>query len=245
VGLDVYVGPLTRYYAGTWKTVVQQAAEAAGMPFNVVRAAAVPEDKITDPVVIADAARMWQAVISQGLETNVSWPEGGDLPYWTDKPDWDGYGAVVLLAAYQVCPELSPSPKRGLLSRKMNPELPRQFHESPAYRCAVKKGGGGYPSLLLGVEWWLPLESGPRVFEAADFGGKMRRMSRVDELRHELNRLNDATLQLDSAAMSAARDWGPSAPDEPVSKLAPFGLSVMLPLAEQAEVSRQPMLLDY
>jgi hypothetical protein len=247
MGLDVYVGPLTRYYAGTWKTVVQQAADAGAVPVpvHIIRPAPEPADKVTDPEIIADTARKWQSILAQGLETDVAWSEGGDLPYWTDKPDWDGYGAVLLLAAYQVCPELTPNPKRGFLFRKINPELPRRFGESPAYRAAVKKGGGEYPSLLLGAEWWLPIAGGPALFEAEALDGGKRRMSRVRVLHDELTRLNQATVQLDSDAQEATRWNGPTAPDQPVSELAPFGLSVLLGLAERALTAKQPLLLDY
>ena len=34
MGLDIYAGPLTRYYSHNWKTVVQQWAEENGYSFN-------------------------------------------------------------------------------------------------------------------------------------------------------------------------------------------------------------------
>ena len=34
MGLDIYAGPLTRYYSHNWKTVVQQWAEENGYTFN-------------------------------------------------------------------------------------------------------------------------------------------------------------------------------------------------------------------
>ncbi len=37
MGLDVYTGPLTRYYTGNWKTIVQQYAEANNMQFEIMR----------------------------------------------------------------------------------------------------------------------------------------------------------------------------------------------------------------
>jgi hypothetical protein len=245
MGLDVYVGPLTRYYAGTWKTIVQQMGEQTGMPIHIVRAQPEPEDKITDPGVIADTVRSWQRVLSQGLECDVDWADNGELPYWTDKPDWDGYGAVLLAAAYEACPELKPSTKRGFLSRRINPELPRRFHESPAYRAALRKQGGQFPALLLATEWWLPLTNGPRVFAAADLGGKTKRMGRVDALREELDALNRATVQLDVGQLTAANRPGPPPPDSSVEEVLPFGLSIFLMLATQAADQRQPMLLDY
>ena len=34
MGLDIYAGPLTRYYSHNWKTVVQQWAEENGYTFT-------------------------------------------------------------------------------------------------------------------------------------------------------------------------------------------------------------------
>jgi len=38
MGLDVYVGPLSRYYAGDWETIVQQAGRQQGVEVQVLRA---------------------------------------------------------------------------------------------------------------------------------------------------------------------------------------------------------------
>lgn len=39
MGLDVYVGSLTRYYSGDWESVVEQAAREQGLDFHVLRVA--------------------------------------------------------------------------------------------------------------------------------------------------------------------------------------------------------------
>ena len=39
MGLDIYSGTLTRYYARNWKTSVQQWGEANGIQVNMVRPA--------------------------------------------------------------------------------------------------------------------------------------------------------------------------------------------------------------
>ena len=40
VGLDVYVGPLTRYYLGDWETVVQRLGRERGFPVKTIRPSA-------------------------------------------------------------------------------------------------------------------------------------------------------------------------------------------------------------
>jgi len=54
MGLDIYVGTLTRYYAGDWQTIVRQSAEGMGMEVQVVRPS-VPADVVTDPAEIRSA----------------------------------------------------------------------------------------------------------------------------------------------------------------------------------------------
>jgi hypothetical protein len=59
MGLDVYVGPLTRYTLGEWLTIVQQAGLDAGHQVQIVRAAPDPEDVVTDPVEVRGAVTGW------------------------------------------------------------------------------------------------------------------------------------------------------------------------------------------
>jgi len=52
MGLDVYVGSLTRYYTANWETVVQRTAGEQGIKCQTIRTNPEPPDKITDPVVV-------------------------------------------------------------------------------------------------------------------------------------------------------------------------------------------------
>src|SRR4051812_30559201 len=152
MGLDIYVGPLTRYHLGDWLTIVQQAGQSSGTPVQVVRSQPEAEDKITDPQTVLAAVRDWQTGMGSGLGVALNWAEAADLPYWTDKPDWDGYGGVVLLAAYNEQPTLTPNGRKGLLGRgRGEQDDPRRFAESKAYKAAVDSPRR-YVSLLAGVE---------------------------------------------------------------------------------------------
>jgi hypothetical protein len=37
MGLDVYVGPLSRYYGSQWETIIQQYGQERGMGVQVIR----------------------------------------------------------------------------------------------------------------------------------------------------------------------------------------------------------------
>src|SRR5262245_14111366 len=107
MGLDIYVGSLTRYYCGNWETIAAQTAREQGMDFHVTRTNPGPSDKMTDPVEIRQAVDDWRAGVESALhphlEAHLDWAEGAELEYFTDKPDWVGYAGVVLLAAHAAC----------------------------------------------------------------------------------------------------------------------------------------------
>ena len=106
MGLDIYAGPLTRYYSHNWKTVVQQWAEENGYTFNRITPDGEPADNEEElsPAEVQAAVEDWRdqilAAISQPDQPPYTpWPEDNERPYYTDKPDWDAFGAMLLVAA--------------------------------------------------------------------------------------------------------------------------------------------------
>lgn len=243
MGMDVYVGPLTRYTLGDWLTVVQQTMQAAGREVRIVHAEPEPEDVITDPVAVSDAVRSWQAGLLSALGSPEGWTDEAELPYWTDKPDWDGYGGMILLAAYDEQPEFRPGTRRGLLRRESRADSARAFQDAPAYKRA-SSNPTKYPTLLSGVEWWLPVEVAPTVFEAPRVTGQPARMGRVDQLVVELTLLAKR-LGLDDDQLGQLRQAGPPDSSTDVEAAGRFGLAVFLELAHAAQLANQPLLLDY
>jgi hypothetical protein len=135
MGLDVYVGSLTRYFSGDWLTVLQQAAASGlGPPVVVVRPEET-EEGVTDPDEIRSGVLAWRDRLSRALaehtQTSLDWDERADAPYFTDKPAWDCFGALVLWAAYAEHPELTRPHANPLC-------LPDQrtgdWHDDPAFR---------------------------------------------------------------------------------------------------------------
>ncbi len=244
MGLDVYVGSLTRYTVGEWLTIVQQAGPDAGLQVQIVRAMPEPEDAITEPTEVKKAVTAWQRGLVEAVGGDEAWPEDADLPYWTDKPDWDGYGGLVLLAAYDEKPDLRPGGRTGFFSKRTPADSPREFSESGAYKEAAKSPGR-YPSLLAGVEWWLPLSKGPSVFSTQRVTGQPTLMGRVDQLVVELQTMA-RSLGLDRAEdLERVRQEGPPSSASDIATSGRFGLAVFHALALTAQRERQPLLLDY
>src|SRR5207249_3444477 len=71
MGLDVYVGSLTRYYAQDWETIVQQWGREQGLPVEVRRSQPSPPDRITDPAVIRPALIKWRSNLNQALSSRL------------------------------------------------------------------------------------------------------------------------------------------------------------------------------
>ena len=59
MGLDVYVGTLTRYYSRDWETIVQQAARQSGQRIEVHRPVD-PADAARDPASIRNIVVTWR-----------------------------------------------------------------------------------------------------------------------------------------------------------------------------------------
>lgn len=275
MGLDIYAGPVTRYVAGDWLTIVQQAGKAAGIEVRVDRWVVMPAEdgppghagavnveldgasahvlpqpepsaEMRDVGVVLEIVKAWQAGLLEALGLAAGWRESGDAEYATDKPDWDGYGAVILLAAYDERPDLVPgyAQRDGLPHTVISDVGPRRFEEAAAF-TAARQAPRRYPTLLGGAEWCLPVTEGPIVYRAPAPNGRQTPMGRVDRLLAELHLLNDRTLQLSPADLSAARQAGPPSGAATVEQTAPFGLSVLLALAEFANTHHAAWIMDY
>lgn len=235
MGLDLYVGPLTRYHLGNWQTIMQQIGAQNGYDVRIVRAHEEEETE-TDPAVVYDAVRDWQQWLGEALGSPAAWLESATQPYWTDKPDWDGFGAVILLAAYDERPDLRPA-------AGSTQDSPREFADAPACQAASEQPQR-YFSLLAGVEWWLPLTNDPMVIEAPGPNGQPIRMASIDRLAGELRLLSERTNVFAGRDPKEFRSDPPDA-GAPVEETARFGLAVMLDLVEKALRHRQPLLMDY
>ena len=112
MGLDLYAGTLTRYYSGQWETIVQQSGRATGERTFVLRPPGGLVD--ADPSRAQQQVLEWRSRVSRdlagvnALPEPLDWPEDLEQPYFTDKPDWPCFGALVLLAAYTDAGEPAP-----------------------------------------------------------------------------------------------------------------------------------------
>jgi hypothetical protein len=236
MALDVYVGSLTRYYSGDWEDVTERAARGPGAPFRIaLRGAAADDDKTWDRIQPAIAA--WRLALGQSLGPRLSspldWNEQPQAPYFSGRPGWDGFGSLVLWAAYAEHPAL-----------RRPPSLPEEWDNDPAL---VRSNAGGFRSryshLVRNVELWLP---GPFefTFEGEDVDGRRVVMGSTTVLRRQLEDLNGATWK---AAGDIVAGWGrgPLADNAPLEQSARYAFAVLLDLAQRAVEHGLPIKLDY
>jgi hypothetical protein len=220
MGLDVYVGSLTRYYAEGPGDVVQRIADQQGVP---VADGEAPEDVLRAAVV------RWRDGLNRRLGDRLAdpldWDESGPAPCFTDKPGWDGYGGTLLLAAHDEHPELPPP---AMVSADWPDDL--------AYQAASALGAGSRYHQLLTAELWLPCRF-EFTIHAKDLTGEEVEVGSSVALLDQL-RVLAARYQLDGRPI-------PSGDPHALSAAAAAGLAVLLRLAECSVASRVPMKLDF
>jgi hypothetical protein len=220
MGLDVYVGSLTRYYVEGPADVVDRVARHQGV---------VPDGQAAEEV-IRSAVLRWRDGLNRWLagrlDGPLDWDESGPAPCFTDKPGWDGYGGTLLLAAHDEHPELPPP---ALVSA--------DWPDDPAYQAASARGAGSRYNQLLTPELWLPCRFDFTV-RTQDITGEEVEVGSSVALLDQLELLA-ARYRLDD------RPPEPAADGHSLSAAAGGGLAVLLRLAERSVVCRVPMRLDF
>ncbi|MBN1475207.1 hypothetical protein JXA47_00490 [Candidatus Sumerlaeota bacterium] len=238
MGLDIYVGSLTRYHTGDWETVVQQAAQLMGLEVHTVRPPTA-ERPVTDTEAIREVVTLWMQALGKGIEphlggTPCAWEEDPLSAYFTDKPAWDCFGSLLLWAAHAEHPELEPA---GAFVER--------WFEAPALVASNAEGFDSQFNQLLrsGLELWLPVDF-PFTFEAEDVTGRQIGIGSSPALRRQLEWLNQITWQADEETI---RGWRKHCPEHrsPVEEGARFAFEILWRLSRHAVEERLPMKLDH
>jgi len=231
MAVNVYVGPLVRFYSGDWKPVFIRGANAQSdeakhrPPFG---------DEKVSPIELRNYIIEWRKQISQALKRQpgtLNWSETPESLYYTNSIDRNGYDALKLWAAYTEQTNLSKPT-----------ELPAKVEDDPVLINSEAKNKSEYSQIISGVVLWLPLNIDV-VFEA-DFLHYQEPISvgSSGALFEQLKRLNEKTWK---ASPGEITSWRESVnPDntmlEPLAKL---GFSVFYNLAQLSVMHRLPMAL--
>lgn len=185
MGLDIYAGTLTRYYTHNWKTVLQQWAEENGYSYSKIspEGGEATEDAMTTEE-IQRAIEDWRdwilaAVTPEGGEPYAPWREDNEKPYYTDKPDWEAFGALLLYAACLLYKEPLP----------LTVEKRWDFDNHPLVKRAAEDSEKQW-SLFAGTTWWLPITE-PFYFQAQNPVQDSISIGTTGALLEELKKINE------------------------------------------------------
>ena len=235
MAFDVYVGPFTRYITGDWENAGQQAAREQGVPYQLIRA---DETEEAPPPTedVRQAVESWLDAINQGLKAHVphklAWDESEQAPYFTERPGWPAYAALLLHAAYDDHPEMA-----------RPAELPEEWGEDSAYKASTAEDSDTRYPAILAANLWLPGEF-EFMFGVEDLGGNERAVASCKALVDELKDLNQRTFALSEAQLAELRSQ-PAPETAAFENLARSGLACFLGLAETSANRHLPMMLDY
>lgn len=255
MGLDIYAGTLTRYYSHNWKTVVQQWAEENGYTFHKITPdgeQVSDEEEMTPEEIQADIESWRDQLLAAISQQEHPWPENNEKPYYTDKPDWDAFGAMLLVVACNTYGEpVPPSVEKGW-----------DFMEHPAI-LRIGEDQEQVWSLFYGATWWLPLADS-FMFQGPLPNGSQAIIGTVGALRKELEKLNQLAWQADEETILR---WdktegypvdgtvGPGGQYNPedisehtqysTESLAKLAFSILWQAMKFAEEQQVPVLLDY
>lgn len=254
MGMDLYAGTMTRYYGQNWETVNQQWAEANGIEYRrfTPEGEVLPQEEINPEEVQADMVN-WQGQILKALSRlEERWPENNEAPYYTDKPDWDALGAMLLVAACHTYGEPVPA----------TVEKNWEFMEHPLI-ARLSEDEARIWSLFRGATCWIPLADS-FYFQGPLPNGNQAIIGTVSCLCQELEQLNAMAWQADEDTIlswthtegypidvETGADGKPLFTQQPphtqydTQSLAKYAFSIFWQAMRFAQTQKVPVLMDY
>lgn len=183
MGLDLYAGPLTRYYRRNWKTIVEQAAgedsvyfyDSEGNPITY----GLDEDVSDTEIHIGRWQQNITNHLNEALGTNlIIWKDTNTLPYFTDKPGTAMNALIAAMTAHTHSfhiPSFYPEASRLDLSF-----LNSVRTEDPIVKVSINQG----------ATFWLPLDFDTLISLPVPYGPGPVKATGVRRLVNELDYIN-------------------------------------------------------
>ncbi len=156
MGVDLYAGPLARYYSGEWETQAAAWARANGVAFETVYSSSPPNRLSPDES--AEAVQAFRTRVAPKLGVLPQWSKASD-PYEIYQLRAEGFSSVVLAAALLHRPEL-----------KRPTKIPVDIQEHPAVSEASTRGYYIGPMAAFEAQVIVPGEE-PRICGETDCRG--------------------------------------------------------------------------
>jgi len=235
MAFDVYVGPLSRYISGDWKTIGQRIAEEHGLKFVRIS----PKQSLISRLFKPKPKNVYQRLREQigssfssvGLSEPV-WDDSPEQEYVTDRPGWEGFVAFFAQYAYALNPEMTP-PTRALTM----PEL----SEDQAFEAELDKGGSAIVAMM-SATIFLP-GTFDYSFTVEGSNGQPTGVAPLDLLDRALNTVCEHCGFDRTRLAQTGRDQVDE--DATFEEAALYGTSIYAKLADEALKRNLPLIHDY
>lgn len=235
MAFDIYVGPVSRYAANDWKNLGQIAAEAHGISYQVVRPSQGIVGGLFAKQRAAKAYRRWFDLLRADLDRAgiraSSWNDAPELPYFTERPGWEGYASLLGKFAHLRFPG-HPEPVNAI---GIN-----QLAEAPVFNQAI---GTSESLIVLGeCRMWIP-GNFPGVVSTQWLSGQAIGVGSLDALDRVLDDVCRLWGQdrdfIDGSAFDQPGE------DSPFEEAAIYGLATFSRMVREAKKHELPMILDF
>ena len=250
MALDIYVGTLTRYYRHDWENAGQRLAREQGLRYHTISAGGTPEEP-PPASEIRKSVGEWCHVLTDALRGHlkapIKWNESDDMPYFTERPGWDCYSAMLTLVAHAEHPDL-PLPE----------QTPQSWVEDEAFQRSTAAGFKSRYRTILEPQLWIPAEFpgviyGPTLAsERSAIGSAVTLKRQLDELcersvnqRNELQAGNPSSRWALFKWLAPGVRKGRRGGDSSLIESAAVGLEIFSRLTVEACTHSLPMLLDF
>lgn len=253
MAFDVYVGTMTRFYTENWENVVQRMAREQGMEYRIIRPGGEEGPK-ADTAEVKQAVAGWCEWLSSQLKSQgigpLSWSEEDDAPYFTQRPGWGGYTALVVRAAHAEHPEL--------ILPKIVPE---DWSSNTAYEKSMSDDFNSKYNAILRAQLWLPIDfafvfQSPTIVseEMTWIGSTFALKSQLEELSKQLtdnsqlsvtNSKTSWTEKVGSLFKKKKQSTEDQDEDNNLIEASKLAVNMFHELATQACENKLPILLSY
>jgi hypothetical protein len=107
MGVDLFAGPLQRYFTRRWETPAQAFARRNGIAYKLMLAGGVDRLSLSDEAAVERVQRFRESLAPKLNLDTALWHESFDPPYSALQLTREGMGALLLWAAYRHNPSLA------------------------------------------------------------------------------------------------------------------------------------------
>ncbi|MBY0273410.1 MAG: hypothetical protein K2X02_08430 [Alphaproteobacteria bacterium] len=238
MAIDLYTGPLTRYYSGLWENQLQALCRKRGEEYKIISPEGInqsQDEPSLTPQKTCEAIKIWMRNLSQSFGCQIKWEEGENISYHTSQ--FSEFSEVEALSCYV-----------WALEENVVDSFPESLDASkdPIIKNVEKKGQFIF---FNAVEFYMPISlPGSGIFQIELPDDREVICSSTQKLLEELDQLTKKVWQVpmnDLNSISEEEIYSNFAQKKEPLTLAIFGLCKLYKNALFSQKNNLPIILDY